>query len=179
MKLVIKKFAVNVSSWSNKELADFLNKLINPKYPDAPIKELSKDQINKIKDKLGNEPKLPATFKEIYQQFKSVELGRLGKVDEKAVKKDLNKLSDDLQADAYLEGDKLIVRDYDKAYGDGFTAYYETEVDKLKLVKYWTSRNSRVDKYAPTGYRLKTLEAMNKFAKSHQLKSLMLIVEFD
>lgn len=70
MKVII-KFAVNTSSWSNKEVAEFLNNIIDPKSADQVIRKLTPDQINQIKDKFGSEPKLPAKFKEIYQQFKS------------------------------------------------------------------------------------------------------------
>lgn len=78
MKLIVKKFsaqeidlAANINSWSNKPVAEFLNKVINPKDADTKIFRLKPEQQKEIKEKLGSEAKMPASFKEIYQQFKS------------------------------------------------------------------------------------------------------------
>lgn len=82
MKVIIKNFsyegislAANIKTWSNQPVAEFLNKVINPKDADRKIFRLKDEQIKEIEEKLGSKPKVPASFKEIYQQFKNVKLG--------------------------------------------------------------------------------------------------------
>lgn len=89
---LIEKFSVNVSTWSNQEVAKFLNNIINPSNLDKAIYKLTPDQLNKIKDTLGNEPKLPASFREIYNQFKSSKLNSIQSMDNKELLGYLNKV---------------------------------------------------------------------------------------
>ena len=70
MKVIVKKFSVDITTWSNKEVAKFLNSLLNPNKPSSEVRSLTNDQRYKILSTFGSLPKLPATFKEIYQQFK-------------------------------------------------------------------------------------------------------------
>lgn len=59
-----------------KKVAEFLNSIIDPRSADTVIQaaDISEENMKKIQDKLGGTPKLPAKFKEIYQQFKSVKI---------------------------------------------------------------------------------------------------------
>lgn len=48
--------------------------MINPKDADTKIFQLKPEQQKEIKEKLGSEAKMPASFKQIYQQFKDVKI---------------------------------------------------------------------------------------------------------
>lgn len=72
MKVIVKSFSVNTQSWSNKYVAETLNKILDPKKPDQKFKKLNEDQEYEFKSTFGKIPKLPATFKQIYDQFKQM-----------------------------------------------------------------------------------------------------------
>lgn len=71
MRLIIKKFA-NTSSWSNKELASWLNDLLdNPSDPNKII-DLNPEQINMINERFGSIIRR-SSLKDLYKKFNNFE----------------------------------------------------------------------------------------------------------
>lgn len=81
MKVEVKKFAIDFKSWSNKNVANLLYNIIRPKNANSRI-ELSRLQANLIYyyfHKIAIAP----TFKDLYQQLKSIKISSVKLVDDK------------------------------------------------------------------------------------------------
>lgn len=176
MKVVVKHFAVNISTWSNQELAKYLVNLINPKSADQSV-QVTKDIYDNLMTRFGSAPKLMTriNLKQLYQMYKSV---KPTIADQSVLKSTIRKIEEKYDADIRADEYEVQMHTYHKAYGDGYKTYSWTKSDNYKTYEH-QDKSGRVTRYKSDKSELDIWKDLASIAKLTGAQDLEWIEDYD